>query len=252
VKTIKYPLIRRIVHSAYLDVVGAALILGVCIYRNFLGTVYSGGEISFGVPFSELWASVRNGAFPLGVMSTVGAVFSMLATRFTSKQNNTGNVIGVVTTVNSGFNDFLFGNASAILTYPITFLTHCLAVKRWSEGEKVRERDGLYYTIISISLVIAFALVYLGAYLFGGKTDTAFLFVVALSFGVSLGGTTSNAFKYQETWANWTIYNIIQLVKNSMLLNIANVVKYVFYLFNAVLTWIDWRSNGDIEEGIIN
>lgn len=242
---VKYPRIRALVHSTYLDVIGALLILGVCIYRNFHGTIYKGGEVSFGIPISELWSEVMGGAYPLGILSTIGAILSMLATRFVSKQKNVGNVIGLATTLNSGANDYLFGNASAIITYPITLLTHSIAVKRWDDGEKIRKRDSFYYLIISMAMVVAFVLVYFGAYLFGGKTDVSFLLVVALSFGVSLGGTTSNAFKYQETWVNWIIYNIIQLVKNSMLLNLANVVKYVFYLFNAVFTWVDWKWNGD-------
>jgi len=89
------------------------------------------------------------------------------------------------------------------------------------------------------------ALVYLGAYLFGGKTEGIFLLTVAFAFGLSLGATFSNAFKYQETWLSWSIYNVVQLVKNIPLVNIANVVKYVFYLFNAALTLADWTYNGD-------
>jgi len=242
---VRYPRIRKIVHSTYLDIIGAVLILGVCIYRNFHGTIYSEGEVEFGIKLSDLWEKVTSGYYPLGIMSTIGAVFSMLATRLVSKQNNTGNVLGVVTTVNSGVNDFLFGNASAIITYPITFITHTEAVKRWAGGERIRERDKFYFLIIIVSMFVAFGLVFLGAYLFGGKTDTSFLLVVSLAFGISLGGTTSNAFKYQETWVNWIVYNCVQLVKNGMLLNLANVVKYIFYLFNAALTLVDWKFNGD-------
>lgn len=242
---VRYPVIRKIVQSTALDVLGAVLILAVCYYRNFHGTIYVDGEIRFGIPFSELGVQISHGAYPLGVMSMIGAVFSMLATRFVSKQKNSGNMIGIITTVNSGANDFLFGNGSAIITYPLTFLTHSLAYKRWSDGEKIRKRDGFYYVIISVAMVIAFGLVYLGAYLFGGKTEGFFLVIVAFAFGLSLGATFSNAFKYQETWFSWSIYNIVQLVKNILLVNIANVVKYVFYLFNAALTLVDWTYNGD-------
>jgi len=120
-----------------------------------------------------------------------------------------------------------------------------VAYKKWADGEKIKGRDKRYYFILVIAMIIAFALVHLGAYLFGGKTDTNFLLIVSLTFGLSLGATISNVFKYEDTWLSWSIYNVVQLVKNSMLMNMANVVKYVFYLFNAALTLIDWRYNGE-------
>ena len=242
---IKYPRVKSIVGSTYLDVIGALLIFSICYFSNFHGTIYHEGELRFGVPFADLWSFVRMGAYPLGIFSTVGAVFSMLATRFVSKQNNTGNFIGIITTVNSGLNDFLFGNRSAIITYPLTFITHSVAFKRWADGEKIRPRDKYYYAIISIAALIATSLVFLGAYLFGGKTNMSFLIVVAISFSISLGATISNAFKYQETWVNWIIYNLIQIIKNAMIFNIANLVKYAFYIVNASLTLVDWKYNGD-------
>lgn len=243
----RFPIIREIVQSNYLDVIGAMLILGVCFSRNFQGTIYFEGQVQFGKPFSEIWDYVQKGAFPIGLLSIVGAVFSMLATRFVSKQKNTGNFIGILTTINSGVLDFLFGNRSAVITYPVTFVTHSLAYKRWADGEKIKPLDKYYLGIIIAGMIVAFILVQLGAYLFGGKTDAAFLLVVSLSFGLSLGGTVSNIFKYQETWVNWIVYNTVQIVKNAMIFNIANVVKYVFYLFNAILTLVDWKFNGDVK-----
>lgn len=245
---IRFPKIRKIVQSTGLDIIGAILILVVCIYRNFLGTIYYQGKIQFDTPLATISSLVSDGAYPLGIVASVGAVFSMLATRFVSKQKNSGNFIGVITTVVSGANDFLFGNRSAIITYPITFITHSLAYKKWSEGEKIKPLDRKYVMIIVVGMIVAFALVHLGAYWFGGKTDTAFLLIVSISFGLSLGGTISNIFKYQETWANWIVYNTVQLVKNAMIFNIANVAKYIFYLFNSVLTLVDWKFNGDIKD----
>ena len=51
---IKFPWARQIVQSPYIDLFGALLILGVCIARNFHGTIYHQGEIQFGIPFLEL------------------------------------------------------------------------------------------------------------------------------------------------------------------------------------------------------
>ena len=243
--SLKFPLIRSLVLSSYLDIFGAILIFGVCYVLNFHGTIYEDGEIQFGIPFQELWTYIRAGAYPLGIFSTLGAIFSMLATRFTGKQKNSGNALGIITTVNSGANDFMFGNASAIITYPISFLLHSFSFFKWYHGEEIRKIDRFYFLIVIIGIIIGFGLVYFGAYLFGGRTDFAFLNIVAITFGLSLGANFSNAFKYEETWLSWAIYNVIQLVKAFMQLNLANVVKYIFYLVNSAITLADWKWNGD-------
>lgn len=242
---VKNKLLRNLVLSKHLDLFGVALILGVCIYRGFLGTIYQAGEISFNIPLGELGSYVSKGAFPLGIVSTIGAAFSLLSTRLIGKQNNWGNIIGVVTTVTSGTIDFLFGNHSAVITYPITFIIQNFSVFNWSKGVDIRKRDIYYYLIMLGGLSIGFALVYLGAYLFGGIVEHAFLITVSLIFGLSLGANFCNALKYEETWLSWIVYNILQLIKNIRQLNLANIVKYIFYLFNAVVTLFDWKLNGD-------
>ena len=239
---------RVLVHSKRLDLFGALLILFVCISRNFHETYYSGGEIIFSIPLSEFRAQISSGAFPLGIWSTIGAVFSLLSNRLIGKQNNVGNMIGIATSASSGTIDYLFGNHSAIITYPFSFFLNSFSVFRWKQGESIRQRDLRYYLIVGVGLILGFVLVYLGAALFGGKTDHAFLIVVSLTFGISLGGNFANAFKYEETWLSWAFYNAIQLIKNIMLVNIANVAKYIFYLFNSVITLIDWKYNGDVVE----
>lgn len=204
--------------------------------------------MEFGIPFSDIMSYIKQGAYPLGIMSTVGAVFSVLATRLIGKQNNTGNAVSVVTTVNSGTNDFLFGNASAIITYPLSFFLHSLALFKWKAGERMKKRDKYYFLAFVFGFVISFALVYLGAYLFGGIQEHGFLIVVGITFGLSLGGNFSTAMKYEETGFNWILYNIVQLVKNTMIGNWANVVKYLFYMGNASFTLVDWKYNGDIKD----
>ena len=42
------------------------------------------------------------------------------------------------------------------------------------------------------------------------------------------------------------IYNVVQLTKNLIQLNIANVAKYIFYMINATVTLFDWKFNGDV------
>ncbi len=247
---IKNPVIRSLVQSPFLDLIGAALVLGVCISRSFHETIFFESKIQYGIPISELLQYMKQGAFPLGILSTIGAIFSMLATRFTGKQKNAGNIIGAITTISSGALDYMFGNASAIITYPLTFFVFTFAIKRWAGGEKIKKIDVFYFLILFGSFVLGMGLVYLGAYLFGGRTEGYFLLAVALSFGISLGANICNALKYEETWLSWIAYNLIQLLKNSITGNLANVAKYVFYLFNAVITQIDWKVNGDVSKQI--
>ena len=246
---IKYPLVRSFVKSPYLDLFGAALILVVSIARNFQGTMYANGEILFNVPMDQIAARISEGAFPLGFVSIASAVFSMLSARFIGKQRNLGNIFGVFTTIIAGTIDYLFGNASAIITYPLTFIIMNFAVFNWAKGERIRKIDLRYYLINVAGLVIAFGMVYLGAYLFGGRTDNVFLNIVSLTFGLSLGANFCSALKYEETWLSWIIYNIVQLAKNLLQLNFANVAKYIFYLINATVTLFDWKFNGDREIG---
>jgi nicotinamide mononucleotide transporter len=241
------PILRRLVQSKYLDLIGASLIFFTCVVRDFLGTIYFQGEIQFGIPLSELVSYTTQGAYPLGVFSTFGAVFSLLSTRLVGKQNNWGNFIGVITTINSGLNDYLFGNHSAVLTYPITFFVSIFATYNWFKGERIRKVDLQYFLIIGLAMVIAYSLVYLGFYYFGGLDSTIFFHTVALTFGLSLGANAANSLKYEETWTSWIIYNTVQLVKNVIQMNVANVAKYVFYLFNAFITLFDWKLNGDVE-----
>jgi nicotinamide mononucleotide transporter len=203
------------------------------------------GEIIFGVALGDISSKMSEGAFPLGFVSIASAMFSMLSTRFIGKQSNVGNIIGVFTTITAGTIDYLFGNASAIITYPLTFLIMNFAVFNWAKGEKLRKIDWKYYLIMSIGIALGFALVYFGAYLFGGRTDILFLNTVAITFGISIGANICSALKYEETWLSWMVYNVVQFTKNLIQYNYANVAKYTFYMINAIVTLFDWKFNGD-------
>ena len=202
----------------------------------------------YNVPFGQQFKLMQHGAFPLGILSTVGAVFSLLSTRFVGKQNNFGNMIGLLTTINSGTVDYFLGNHSAAITYPLTFVITYFAVVKWNKGEKIRKIDFNYYVINSIGLVLGYALVYVGTEIFGGRDDLLFYNIVSITFGLSLGANFSSALKYESTFLSWTIYNIVQLFKAIIQVNIANIAKYIFYLINAVITLADWVLNKDFKK----
>lgn len=246
-------LLRKIAHSKYIDIVGVILVLSICIYKGFHETIYYQGGIQFGVPLRGFGSYISKGAFPIGLLATIGAVFSLLAARMIVKQRNLGNFIGIFTTVNSGVIDYLFGNHSAIITYPLTFIIAISATKKWYEGERIKKIDNRYWLLVLAAFITSYSLVYLGFYLFGTTIENGiFKHTVAIIFGISLVGNISTAFKYEQTFLTWSFYNIAQVIKNTIQGNIANIVKYVFYLFNAILAFFDWKINGDIKTKKLN
>jgi hypothetical protein len=46
---------------------------------------------------------------------------------------------------------------------------------------------------------------------------------------------------YADTWASWQVYNILKLQQNILFGNVAYILKYTFYLFNAGLAWVVWH-----------
>lgn len=238
-------LLRKYVTSPYMDVLGVVIVLGVSYAKGFHETIYKAGEVSFNAGTDYL-SMINNGIIPLGLLSMVAACISMMSGRLAGRQNNLGNGLNMLIAITSGTLDFIFGNRSAILTYPITFIVASFTTYKWSTGIKIKKADKFYYLIIIISMLLAFGMVHLGFYLFGGKEGFILRNSIALIFGFSLAGNATAAFKYKDLWANWMLYNILQLIKNILLFNFANVVKYIFYMFNAVITYLDWRINGDM------
>lgn len=249
---IPYPNLRKLVHSKYLDVLAVGIILTVSILLHYHETFYFQGKPQFNVPLSEWGTLLRQGAFPLGIFSTIVACFSMLSTRFVGKQSNLGNFIGIATTISVCIIEFLLGNKSAVITYPVTFLITIFATVKWSQGEKIKPKDTLYYVLLVTGIIVGYALVFVGFYLFDqsfkwySDFSSKLLFhTLSLTFGISLAANTASALKYQETWINWFIYNLIQVVKKFLLKDWATLGKYLFYIFNSVITFFDWKFNKD-------
>ena len=89
---------------------------------------------------------------------------------------------------------------------------------------------------------------YLGFYWFGTTiTNPIFKHTIAIIFGISIIGNVGIVFKYKQSFLVWTFYNFAQIVKNFIQGNLANVIKYIFYLSNAILTYFDWHLNGDVK-----
>lgn len=224
--------IKSITNSQYLDIIGLFIVL--------VGSVYLGYHKTK-IPI-HLFGS--NFDFPLGIFSIINVGFSMISTRLVTKKNNFGNFIGTLNTALSGTIDYLLGNAAAILTYPISFIGNYVAFKFWKKKMVLNAIDGIFYRNLAFGMILSLVLNYLGFTYFSDKPiDWKLFFAIAIPAGISFGGTFNTSRMYPDNWIMWQLYNLSKIVQSVMILNIANTIKYVFYLFNAILGYITWKDD---------
>ncbi|MBC7847426.1 MAG: nicotinamide mononucleotide transporter [Flavobacterium sp.] len=224
--------IKSITNSTYLDVIGLIIVL--------IGSVSLGYHKtripihSFGLNFD----------FPLGIFSIINVGFSMISTRLVTKKNNIGNFIGTLNTALSGTIDYLLGNAAAILTYPISFIGNYVAFRFWKRKRILNSIDAIFYRNLVFGMLLSLVLNYLGfTYFSENPIDWKLFFAITIPAGISFGGTFNTSRMYPDNWIMWQLYNLSKIVQSVMILNIANTIKYVFYLFNAVLGFITWKDD---------
>lgn len=121
--------LQKFTESVTLDVLGVVIVVSASIAMGYHLTVIDG--------------------IPIGILSTVGAAFSMMATRLVTKRNNWGNLIGVLTTVNTTIVDYYLGNQAALLTYPVSFFGNIASFWFWrKKGNRTpRKFDNWYLSM---------------------------------------------------------------------------------------------------------
>ena len=220
--------IQAFTESSGLDVLGVAVVITVSLTLGFHKTV-----------IDEL---------PIGLMSVVGATFSMLATRLVTKRNNIGNLIGIAATINSAIVDYYLGNQAAFLTYPISFFGLIASYLFWKKkGNRTPRRfDRWYFINVMIAFSLAFVLNYIG---FTGylnhdimPEDNLKFWITAIITGLTFFFFLNMPRMYADTWAFYEVYNGLKIYQNILFGNTAYVAKYIFYLFNALLGWIVWHQ----------
>jgi hypothetical protein len=224
--------IKALTNSTYLDFIGLAIVIIASITLGYHQTV---------IDFSYHGTKY---VFLLGYVSIINTGFSMMGNRLVTKKNNLGNLITTCNTFLSGSIDYLLGNAGAILTYPVTFIANFLVFKAWKKSKILRSIDFIFYRNIILGFLFSFALNYLAfKYLSHKSIDWKLFFAIAIPAGITFGGTFNTARMYPDNWFMWQFYNLTKIVQSILLMNIANIAKYSFYLFNAIIGYITWNDD---------
>jgi Nicotinamide mononucleotide transporter len=230
-------LIKKITNGNSLDYVGLLVVL---IGSVSLG--YHNTKIQFVFQKTEYY-------FPLGYFSILNVGFSMIATRLLTKKDNFGNLIHTFNTFLSGGIDYLLGNIGAILTYPISIFANYLSFKIWKKKKILNNIDTIFYRNLAIGMFLSLTLNYIAFRYLSNKTiDWLVYFSIALPAGLTFGGTFNNIRMYPDNWILWQIYNISKIMQSLVLLNIANTLKYIFYLINALLGYITWIDDKKLQK----
>jgi nicotinamide riboside transporter PnuC len=218
--------IQAITESKWMDLLGVGLVVIVSFVLGFHRTVIQG--------------------LPIGVFSTVGAAGSMMVTRWVTKRNNIGNLVGLLTTVNSAFVDYFLGNDAAFLTYPVSFAGAGISFLYWRRRSNrvPRKIDSIYFINIAIAFGLGIFLNYVGFSNFLsqpiGENQSKFL-ITSLITGITYSGILNTPRMYADSWASWQVYNVLKIYQNILFGNVAYVTKYIFYLVNATLAWSVWH-----------
>jgi hypothetical protein len=224
--------IKKITNSTYLDFVGLAIVVAASITLGYHKT-----EINFTFQGTKY-------IFFLGYVSIVNTGFSMMGNRLVTKKNNFGNLITTCNTFLSGSIDYLLGNAGAILTYPVSFIGNYLVFKAWKKSKILRSVDFIFYRNIILGFFFSIVLNYIAfKYIAQTPIDWKLFFAIAVPAGITFGGTFNTARMYPDNWFLWQFYNLTKILQNVLLMNVANVAKYAFYFFNAIIGYITWNDD---------
>ena len=229
--------IKSITNSQYLDIIGLIVVLLGSISLGYHKTIFS---------FSFDQTTYN---FPLGIVSIINVGFSLIGNRLVTKKNNIGNFIATINTFFSGLIDYLLGNVGAILTYPVTFIGNYLVFNAWKKSNILRSVDAIFYRNIVLGFLFLFLLNFLAFYFFSKETiNWQLFFAISVPAGITFGATFNTARMYPDNWFMWQFYNITKLIQNVLQMNWANVIKYCFYLVNAILGYITWNDDKKIAE----
>lgn len=224
--------IKKITNSTYLDFIGLAIVLAASLTLGYHNT-----ELDFTFQGTKY-------VFFLGYVSIVNTGLSMIGNRLVTKKNNFGNLITTCNTFLSGSIDYLLGNAGAILTYPVSFIGNYLVFKAWKKSKMLRSIDFIFYRNILLGFFFSILLNYIAfKYIAQTPIDWKLFFAIAIPAGITFGGTFNTARMYPDNWFLWQFYNLTKIVQNILLMNVANVAKYAFYFFNAIIGYITWNDD---------
>lgn len=237
---------ETIATTKWMDIIGVLIVASLAISAGYATETL--GDVA-------KWASTIGLAWlPFGLISIGNTVLSIMSTRLTGRMKYAGNVIGIINVVLSGAIDYILGNKTAIISYPVTFIIYVVALYVWKKYADEHKADlaakpleGKKKMLVMTAIFIfSFAFSYWINWMGFGKFNLLF-FLTWIVFALSLVSNILNAMKLSLQNNYWIIYDAVQLVKAVVMGNWANVGKYIYYIISMIASLFYWNARNPQE-----
>jgi nicotinamide riboside transporter PnuC len=230
--------LRKFNESYVIDVVVAAIIIAISWSLGYQNT-----KINF-----QLFNQTFN-QFPIGYVSIFAAVLSVLSTRFVSRKNNIGNILGLINIFIVIIVDTALGNQAAKFTYPLSFTLVLFAYYRWKNSDVKSESISIGKTVLiflaALTLSLVISMLSFSNFWSQNKSTNEILIILisTLSAAFAFTGNYMAIFKYYTTNAVWMSYDVVKLSDSVIKNNTPNTIKYILYFILAAISNILWQED---------
>lgn len=239
-------LCETIATAKWMDLIGVAIVVAVAVSAGY-ATETLGDVAKWAVDIGLAW-------LPFGLISIGNTVLSIMSTRLTGRMKYAGNVVGIINVILSGAIDYILGNKAAIISYPVTFVIYLVALYIWKKFQDNGKADQAAeplsgkrkLMVMSAIFVFSFAFSFWINYI-GFKNFSLLFWLTWVVFALSLTANILNAMKLSLQNNYWIVYDVVQLLKAVVMLNWANVGKYIYYIISMIASYFYWNERNPKE-----
>lgn len=234
-------LCETLVTAKWMDLIGVAIVVAVAVSAGYASETL-GDVAKWAVDIGLAW-------LPFGLISIGNTVLSIMSTRLTGRMKYAGNVVGIINVILSGAIDYILGNKAAIISYPVTFVIYLVALYIWKKFQDNGKEDQAAEPLLGKRKLVVMSAIFVFSFAFsfwinyiGFKNFSLLFWLTWIVFALSLTANILNAMKLSLQNNYWIVYNIVQLLKAVVMLNWANVGKYIYYIISMIASYFYWNE----------
>lgn len=183
------------------------------------------------------------------LFSFIGAFFGWICVILLAKQNNAGNVVGIISVSSEAIGNYLGNNIGATVPAPIFCASHIYGLFSWRKhkinDEEIEKRNlkAWHYLVILIFLIICFIGNVFLTKAFNVENTTPQLILNSILFGLLLLAQFALMARFTFNWYMWILVNVFNVALQIHTQNPIIAIQYTIYLFNCIYALYEWKSS---------